>query len=157
MISQILNEKVIQQENNNFMRSATLAIKKAEKTKKEKKIHMKKIHIKEKELEDTIIMLITTGEANKLADLLNKVNINLEFKDLDGNTPFNIAAQNGYYDILNILLKNGAYIDTQNNLGNTPLHFAHTYNFPNVLNLLIANGANQTILNNRGNSPWEGI
>ena len=113
----------------------------------------------EKEIyyEEMIVELVTSGEGEKLIDLLSKININLEFKDIDGNTPLNIAAQNGYVEIVNILLRNGAYIDTQNNFGNTSLHYAYTYNFPRVLNLLISNGADQTVLNEKGHIPWEGI
>ena len=87
-----------------------------------------------------LIMLIELGETNKLTDLLGKNNLDLEQKDSDGNTPLNIAVQNGNYEIVLTLIKQGASIDTQNNLRNTPLHFANTYNFPNVLKLLINNG-----------------
>jgi ankyrin repeat protein len=104
-----------------------------------------------------ISKLITSGDCEKLSDFLSKINVGLEFKDLVGNTPFNIAAQNGYVNILEVLLKNGAYWDTQNNEGNTPMHYACTYNFPLVLDLLINNGADQTILNKKGKTPWEGI
>ena len=87
-----------------------------------------------------LIMLIETGEANKLTDLLEKNNLDLEQRDPDGNTPLNIAAQNGNDEVVLSLIKQGASIDTQNDLGNTPLHFAITYNFPNVFKLLINSG-----------------
>jgi len=105
----------------------------------------------------TVTQLIRKGESDKLADFLSKVNMQLDFTDSDGNTPFNIAAQNGYHQSMNILIKAGVYLDTQNNKGNTPLHYACTYKFPKVLDLLIKNGADQNITNNKGNSPWEGI
>lgn len=111
----------------------------------------------EKQYEKTINMLITAGEADKLTDFLSKVNINLEFKDSDGNTPFNIAAQNGYAAVAEVLLRYGCLIDTQNNHGNTPMHYAQSYNFPQMLTLLVNNGASQVIQNNNGKIPWEGL
>ena len=86
---------------------ASLASRLAKISKKEEMLR-NRLREQEKQYEKMILLLITTGEADKLIDLLSKININLEFKDSDGNTPFNIAAQNGYADIARILLRYGS-------------------------------------------------
>ena len=70
------------------------------KTKTSKKMDQKlrkRLRSQEMKYEDMVTILVTSGANDKLKDLLSKLNLNLEFKDSDGNTPINIASQNGYF------------------------------------------------------------
>ena len=58
---------------------------------------------------------------------------------------------------LEILVRKGAHLNTQNNLGNTPLHYAISYNFNDLVEILVKNGASQLIKNNDGKTPWDKI
>jgi ankyrin repeat protein len=42
----------------------------------------------------------------------------------------------GNYEITELLLKKGAYVNTQNNILNTPLHYANAFNFRKIFDLL---------------------
>lgn len=49
--------------------------------------------------------------------------LGVDVTDSRGNTLLSIAAQFGCYEICNLLIKEGANVNTQNNQGNTPLHY----------------------------------
>ena len=74
--------------------------------------------------------------------------------DVYGNTLLSIAAQFGCYDICNLLIREGANLDTQNYLGNTPLHYAVAYNMSSIVELLIESGAQESIKNKRRLTCW---
>ena len=71
-----------------------------------------------------------------------------------GNSLLNVAVQCGCEEIVDALIKNGAYINTQNNQGNTPLHYAISYNFTKLVDLLMESGADETIKNLKRHTPW---
>ena len=128
---------------------------------------------KEKDYRELLLIIINEGDLNKLIDFLKEsaiilesvlskiihifLIINIDQADDDGNTPLNIACQNGDYNIVKALIRAGAELNTQNRQGNTPLHYAKTYDYPEVMSILVKNGANETIKNLEGRMPWEGI
>lgn len=92
-----------------FLRKATISIKKYEK--KHPKVDYRinrKLKEKAELYQKQLMMLIESGDFSKISDLLTKANITLEVRDSDGNTPLNIASQNGCYEIVQILTKYGA-------------------------------------------------
>ena len=92
-------------------------------------------------------------------DILQRyIGLDLETRDPNGNTFLNYAAKAGRYEIAELLLKKGAFVNTQNNDLNTPLHYAKAYNFNRIFTLLHSTfHANQNITNKNGKTPWEGI
>jgi ankyrin repeat protein len=80
-------------------------------------------------LHNLVISLIREGQDTLLHDLLTKHNVNLEKRDIQGNTYLNIASQIGNKKVIEVLLLNGSTPFTKNDLGNTPLHHTHTYKF----------------------------
>ena len=75
----------------------------------------------------------------------------------NGNVALHIAAQNGHYEVVDLLLTRGASPNPKNRNGNTPLHMAMEYDFPKVAELLIQKGADVKIKNDEGNEAGTGI
>ena len=51
-----------------------------------------------------------------LIEIFKHANVDLEKRDQDGNTFLNLASRGGNYTIINLLILNGAILDTQNRL-----------------------------------------
>ena len=77
----------------------------------------------------------------------------LNMKDERGNVALHVAASRGALDLIALLLRKGANIDTQDMFGNTPLLYAVDKNQVDAADLLIRNGASVHITDFRGNSP----
>jgi ankyrin repeat protein len=75
-----------------------------------------------------------------------------------GDTPLHWPSHNGYADIVNLLLDNGADIegDEINCYGGKPLHWASEHE-PHVVQLLIERGANVNSINVRHESEFYGV
>ena len=69
------------------------------------------------------------------------------------------AAQNGYADVVHILIENGADVYAKNRVyakdrnGNTPLHWAAQNGYTDVVQVLIGNGADVFAKDRNGNTP----
>lgn len=76
--------------------------------------------------------------------------------DLAGTAPYTgcsaleVAAQNGYIDVVAMLLNNKVDIQTQDKLDNTALHAAATYGNKKILRLLVKNGIKLDVKNKKG-------
>lgn len=86
----------------------------------------------------------------------NLLELNI-IKDKEENNLLSVAVQSGYFEICELLIKNGLPINCKNVMGNTPLHFAIAYKRNKIVQLLIDSGANESITNNRNKTPWEGL
>ena len=60
---------------------------------------------------------------------------------MGGFTSLHIAAENGYLELVNFLLKNGANVNTRNDKKGTPLHPAALNGHLEVVTALILSGA----------------
>lgn len=87
---------------------------------------------------------------DEIAGLLSsKEDVNCS-DDRNGNQPIHIAAQNGHYDIIGLLLTKGADVNAVNGKGNTPLHMAIEYDYYDSAMRLIEAGAKRDVLNAAG-------
>lgn len=79
----------------------------------------------------------------------------VSFKEPDGTTPLHIAAEQGQYVAVYMLIKKGADIDAQDNNGNTPLHLAVAEAKKRSVAVLRRMGAKSSIRNSVGLVPDE--
>ena len=75
--------------------------------------------------------------------------------DNAGNTPLQIAALEGFADIVRFLLENGAEVDTRNIDKETPLIDAVENGHVGVVKLLLDFGANPRLGNAKGDEPFD--
>lgn len=73
--------------------------------------------------------------------------------DYEGNSPLHVAAANGDYDLVKLLLKFGASPNQQDVDGATPLHIAAANGQTTIAALLISQGASVHILDHEGEVP----
>ncbi|RUS76171.1 hypothetical protein EGW08_016083 [Elysia chlorotica] len=86
--------------------------------------------------------IFMAAEENKLEVLQKllsetKVKMLIDESDCYDNSPLHIAAQKGYLDIVQCLLKNGADLDNKNEEEETPLHLAAKHGRTNIVRELI--------------------
>jgi hypothetical protein len=90
------------------------------------------------------------GLTTSVKRLLSIRNINVNLKDISGDTPLHDAAYYGHIEITRLLLQNGAYVNVRNNHGWTPLHYAAFQGHVDILHFLVENGADLEAQNDHG-------
>ncbi|OTF69951.1 oxysterol-binding protein-related protein 1-like protein, partial [Euroglyphus maynei] len=106
--------------------------------------------------EEFLLHFSRIGQVQLVKKLLNLRNANEIALNIDckgtvkanfGWSPLHLAAYFGHYEVVEILLKNGADINIQNEEGDTPLHKAAYTGRENIVILLLAHQANVFICN----------
>lgn len=117
---------------------------------------LENIEIKDRD-ERTPLINATCHNQKIIVKYLIDKGANLNAQDKLGYSSLHFAAQNGYIEIADMLLKNGASIDLLDAYGNTPLGKAVFYfnNDPEMIYLLLQKGANRFLENFNGVSPLE--
>jgi ankyrin repeat protein len=64
------------------------------------------------------------GSYSDVLEFLNEGKIDIEAQDPKGKTALHLAAEEGHYQIVELLLQRGAKIDTKDHAGYTPLKLA---------------------------------
>ncbi|KAN0072304.1 hypothetical protein V8E54_009233 [Elaphomyces granulatus] len=95
-----------------------------------------------------ISFLMDFGHIGILRYVLDKDSVDLESKDKSGQTVLSRAAGNGYEEVVNLLLEQGAKLDPGDNDGRTPLSHATGSGHETMVNLLLEKGAE---LDSKGN------
>lgn len=95
---------------------------------------------------------IRTGDTDTVEKGLPEFDVS-QNDQWDGNTLLHIAARHNQSEIAQLLLDNGAGINTKNNFGNTPLHTAANHWSTEVVELLLSRGANVNAQDNDGDTP----
>merc|ERR1712224_643524 len=87
---------------------------------------------------------------------LLKHNANVNREDKHGNTPLIIAAQNGKYNIVDVLVKNGAQKDHTNKKGQTAVEMAAKYKHARIVNFLNQkSGSLSNFMNSKSSSTTD--
>lgn len=98
---------------------------------------------------------------NKPLDEIEKLLVSLEAVNSvdsnNGNRPVHIAAQNGHFETLQLLINKGADLNAQNAKGNTPIHMAVGYDYYECAMLLIEAKADPLMKNTAGFPAQNGI
>jgi len=76
------------------------------------------------------------GRVQKVKELLEKGNIDVNNSNEEGTTPLMLAAMNGHEEMVEVLLENGADPDAVDNDGNTALMVATEFGHKTVANAL---------------------
>ncbi|XP_050528543.1 ankyrin repeat domain-containing protein 50-like isoform X2 [Daktulosphaira vitifoliae] len=96
-------------------------------------------------------LLAMDGNSSVLLKLLNKhSNVDLEVCDNNGQTPLNIAARQGYLDIVELLLEHKCKVDHTDFEGWTALRAAAWGGHSQVLEILLKHGANVECYDSEG-------
>jgi ankyrin repeat protein len=77
--------------------------------------------------------------------------------EVNGNMPIHIAAQNGHFDMLKLLIEKKANVNGKNGKGNTGLHMAISYEYYECAKLLMDAGASLEETNNDGIPAHKGL
>lgn len=94
------------------------------------------------------------SEIEALLDSIEAVNA---VDSNNGNRPIHIAAQNGHFETVQLLIKLGADLNAQNAKGNTPIHMAIGYDYYETAMLLIEAKADPLMPNAAGFAGKNGI
>lgn len=90
----------------------------------------------------SLINAIQMGRVSRIRRLLNSGNINIHERDRNQNTPLHIAADEENFEIVKLLVENGANVNLENIYGETPYYLTHNND---IRAYLVANGANPSI------------
>ena len=76
------------------------------------------------------------GDLEMVKSLVNKKGMSVNMRDKDGRTPLYIAAREGYRNIVDFLINNGAETSIRDKDGMTILHWAGKEGFSDIIQLL---------------------
>lgn len=69
-----------------------------------------------------------------------------------------MACQSGsIYQLIDLLIKHGADLSTQNTVGNSCLHYCFALGYDNIGKWLISKGADEFAVNKHGYTCYEGL
>lgn len=88
----------------------------------------------------------------KMVKLLLKHGAIINIADKYGTTPFMLACQNGYTNVVRLLI-NDVSFDAVDNQGCTPIFHAIENNRCDIVKILVEAGVNHTIANKKGYTP----
>uniref|UniRef100_A0A131Z0W0 Oxysterol-binding protein n=1 Tax=Rhipicephalus appendiculatus TaxID=34631 RepID=A0A131Z0W0_RHIAP len=112
--------------------------------------------------EEELLQAARSGSYTAVENLLNnaaaeKVAPNVDCKGTQkanlGWTPLHLACYFGHFDVAELLLEHGAYVDVINREGDTPLHKAAYTGREGLVMLLLKHNADVFIINCEGQSP----
>ncbi|XP_039501967.1 poly [ADP-ribose] polymerase tankyrase [Drosophila santomea] len=92
--------------------------------------------------------------AERIVRLLLRYGAVINVSDKYGMTPFMFACQNGFTDVVRLLIKDVSF-DAVDNQGCTAIFHAIEKNHVEVVKLLVEAGVNATIANNKGYTPTQ--
>ncbi|CAD8123426.1 unnamed protein product [Paramecium sonneborni] len=109
-----------------------------------------------KKMNEHLLDYAELGDEESINTLLiptNEYYINIDTKGLDDWTALHFASNEGNLEIINILLKNGATVDSLTKFQRTPFFLTVIQNFIDCANVLLEHNANINIQDKDGNTP----
>ncbi|XRM47648.1 hypothetical protein ABZX51_010617 [Aspergillus tubingensis] len=100
-----------------------------------------------------LLMATEAGNQGGVWLLLTRSNIGIEAKNLNGQTPLSLAAENGQEGIVHMLLERGALIETMNSDSQTPLSLAAENGQEGIVHMLLDRGASIESMNSDSQTP----
>jgi ankyrin repeat protein len=90
------------------------------------------------------------GDATKMVSYLISCGLDVNAKNILGETPLTFACKQEHFEVVELLLKNGADVNASHNHGNTALHYASISGDWHTIETLIEYGADVNAVNNEG-------
>ena len=84
----------------------------------------------------TFIQAAGNGNEETVLSLLNRNEVNVNDKDIDGFTALILAAMNNHERMFSLLIDRGADINSKDNIGWTALGYAEMENNPNIISII---------------------
>mgnify|MGYP005850358369 CR=1 FL=1 len=109
------------------------------------------INLVNEENEGILHAIVFSGDNNRLIDVLNKYDLDLNLQSKDGATPLLLYISLEKFDIAKNLIKNGADVNISDFEGISPLHIAAQSDNLEIVEALILKGANIFHKTNNGN------
>ncbi|WP_425386679.1 ankyrin repeat domain-containing protein [Wolbachia endosymbiont (group A) of Barypeithes pellucidus] len=96
------------------------------------------------------------GHEGVVKVLLTIEKVDVAAKGIHEKTLLHLAAEKGYTDIVNTLLRKGADVNAKDYFGNTPLHCAAANGHTEIVSALIrSEGINVYAKDNKNNAPLD--
>lgn len=83
-------------------------------------------------------MASANGHVDMVKFLINELKCDINIINNSGSSALSWAALNGQKEVVSILIKNGANVNTKNNLGKTPSEEAYDSGFYDISEMLVA-------------------
>ncbi|EGC32373.1 hypothetical protein DICPUDRAFT_155651 [Dictyostelium purpureum] len=110
---------------------------------------------KEEQVQD-LSFWISENNLNKFKEELEKDKSKINEKDKEGRTPLTYACDRGIYEIVKILVENGADINHQDSEGMTPLHYSTLCNHVEICKFLLTQEKiNRSLKDNSDSTPLD--
>jgi len=106
-----------------------------------------------KSLQCLAVSAIRKSYLPTIIDLLKTFPAAVTVNDQNGRTPLHLVAENGYIELVQYLIDNGAEKNARDNDGSTPLHIATEKGHIELVKYLIDKGANKEAKDNVGKAP----
>ncbi|XP_021543813.1 ankyrin repeat domain-containing protein 35 isoform X1 [Neomonachus schauinslandi] len=100
-----------------------------------------------------LLEAVQRGDVGRVAALASRKSARPTKLNLNGQSPFHLAASKGLTECLTILLANGADINSKNEDGSTALHLATISCQPQCVKVLLQHGANEDAVDAENRSP----
>ena len=101
----------------------------------------------------TFLNACRNGQKGIVQIFLKKGGIDVDKRDVEGNTPLYHACLKGFRDIVNLLLDSDADVSIANNCSETPLHAVARNGNKEIIGKLIQYGADLDATDNEGRTP----
>ncbi len=89
----------------------------------------------------SLMSAVQSGMTHAVREVLQRGHYDLSERDSQKQTALHIATIEGYYDIVDLLLKYRAEVDSRADEDDTPLHWAARHGHVDIARLLVENGA----------------
>lgn len=104
-------------------------------------------------LETPLFIAAFRGNLEIACILLNQDKVKIDLDDMDGDTPLSVACYENKPDIIELLIRHQARVNTAGIRGDTPLHIAVSNCGDQVVERLIERGAHVDALNEDNETP----
>jgi ankyrin repeat protein len=101
-----------------------------------------------------IIGAATSGDLEKVKELIGRAPHLVNVKDTNGRTPLHLAARGVHFALLKYLLEKGAQVNAKDTTGATPLHGAAARGHVEACKLLVEKGADVSVKTAGGLTPF---